>query len=113
MIGTLLSIATFVLLYALILILEPGSAAIDPYRLAAALIIPLLISTIIGFGSGVVGSAALAGWLSVLAMIAVTIPTLWLIAGLPLSHSAIFTAAGTAFNVSVQSIWFYWLVKRA
>ena len=112
MIGTLLSIATFVLLYILILIFENGSYNIDSFRLAVALLIPFAVSTIIGFGSGVLGSAALAGWLSVLAMIVLTVPTLWLIAGLPVNQSIAYTAAGTVFNVIVQSIWFYWLVKR-
>ena len=84
MIGTLLSIATFVLLYVLILIFENGSYNIDSFRLAVALLIPFAVSTIIGFGSGVLGSAALAGWLSVLAIIVLTVPTLWLIAGLPI-----------------------------
>ena len=112
MVGTILAVVTFLTLYAVILILRQGDSSLDPFLLAVALIIPFAISTIIGFGSGVLGSAALAGWLSALAMIVITGLTLWLIGGLPVKNSIAYSAAGTGFNVVMQSIWFYWLNKR-
>ncbi|MEE9136533.1 MAG: hypothetical protein V3U00_07445 [Gammaproteobacteria bacterium] len=38
---------------------------------------------------------------------------LWKIIALPSTRSLAYTAAAVAFNVVVQSLWFYWLVDVA
>jgi hypothetical protein len=113
MVGTILSVVTFLLFYALILAIDGKERNLDKGRLGIALFVPLAISTIIGFGSPVLGSAALAGWLSVAAIIALTYLMLRMYVGLPARLSSIYTIALAVLNTIVQSIWFYWLVDNA
>ena len=72
MVGTILSVATFLLFFALILAIDGKERNLNTARLGIALFVPLAISTIIGFGSAVLGSAGLAGWLSVAAIVILT-----------------------------------------
>lgn len=83
MVSTILSVITFAILYGLILRVERKARELDPGRLAIALAVPLVISTIVGFGSIVLGSAALAGWLSVVAVVVLTYLMLRKYLGLP------------------------------
>ena len=113
MVGTILSVVTFLLLYVLILANDGKARELDKGRLGIALLVPFVISTIIGFGSPVLGSAALAGWLSVAAIIVLTYPMLRIYLGLPAQSSSIYTIVLAVINTIVQSIWFYWLVDNA
>lgn len=113
MVGTILSVATFLLFYALILAIDGKERNLNTARLGIALFVPLAISTIIGFGSPVLGSAGLAGWLSVGAIIVLTYLMLRMYLGLPARLSSIYTIALAVTNSIVQSIWFYWLVDNA
>ncbi len=113
MVGAILSVATFLLFYALILAIDGKERNLNSGRLGIALLVPLAISTIIGFGSPVLGSAALAGWLSVAAIVVLTYLMLRMYLGLPARLSSIYTIALAVTNSIVQSIWFYWLVDSA
>ena len=113
MVGTILSVVTFLLLYALILANDARARNLDKGRVGSALLVPLAVSTVIGFGSPVLGSAALAGWLSVVAIIVLTYPMLRMYLALPARSSAIYTIILAVINIIVQSIWFYWLVDNA
>ncbi len=113
MVGTILSVVTFLLLYALILAIDGKERNLNTARLGIALLVPLAISTIIGFGSPVLGSAGLAGWLSVAAIVVLTYLMLRMYLGLPARLSSIYTIALAVTNSIVQSIWFYWLVDSA
>lgn len=113
MVGTILSVVTFLLLYALILANDGRARDLDKGRVGIALLVPLAVSTVIGFGSPVLGSAALAGWLSVVAIIVLTYLMLRMYLALPARSSAIYTILLAVTNSIVQSIWFYWLVDSA
>ena len=113
MVGTILSVATFLLFYALILAIDGKERNLNTARLRIALLVPLAISTIIGFGSAVLGSAGLAGWLSVAAIVVLTYLMLRMYLSLPARLSSIYTIALAVTNSIVQSIWFYWLVDSA
>lgn len=113
MVGTILSVVTFLLLYALILANDGRARDLDKGRVGIALLVPLAVSTVIGFGSPVLGSAALAGWLSVVAIIVLTYLMLRMYLALPARLSSIYTIALAVTNSIVQSIWFYWLVDSA
>jgi hypothetical protein len=77
------------------------------------MVIPFAVSSLVGFSSPVVGSAALAGWLAVATRFALTYLALWKIIALPSTRSLAYTATAVAFNIVVQSLWFYWLVDVA
>ncbi len=113
MVGTILSVVTFLLLYALILANDGRARDLDKGRVGIALLVPLVVSTVIGFGSPVLGSAALAGWLSVVVIIVLTYLMLRMYLALPARSSAIYTILLAVINIIVQSIWFYWLVENA
>ncbi len=113
MVGAILSVATFLLFYALILAIDGKERNLNSGRIGIALLVPLAISTIIGFGSPVLGSAGLAGWLSVAAIVVLTYLMLRMYLGLPARSSAIYTILLALLNTIVQSIWFYWLVDNA
>ena len=111
MVGAALSLLSFLFLYILLAYYERTDQRISAGRFALVMAIPFICSSLVGFSSPVVGSAALAGWLAVVTRFVLTYFALWKIMALPVSRSFGYTAAAVAFNVIVQSIWFYWLVK--
>ena len=113
MVGTFLSVVSFLLVYFLILVKEGEARTLDSTRIGIALLVPLVASTVIGFGSPVLGSPAVAGWLSIAAIIVVTYLMLRKYLGLPARLSTIYTIVLVAINTIVQSIWFYWLAETA
>ncbi len=111
MVGAGLSLLSFVILYMLIAYCERTDQRVSVGRFAVVMAIPYLCSSLVGFSSPVLGSAALAGWLAVVTRFVLTYFALWKIIELPGLRSLGYTVAAVAFNVVVQSIWFYWLVK--
>ena len=111
MVGAGLSLLSFIFLYFLITYCERTEQRISAGRFALAMAIPFICSILVGFSSGVLGSAALAGWLAVVTRFILTYFALWKIMGLSGLHSFGYTAAAVALNVIVQSIWFYWLLN--
>ena len=111
MVGAGLSLLSFIILYFLIAYGERDKQRINAGRFALVMAVPYICSSLVGFSSPVLGSAALAGWLAVVTRFILTYFALWKILPLPGMRSLLYTTAAVAFNVVVQSIWFYWLVK--
>ena len=112
-VGTALSLLSFVFLYILVAYCERDRQPISAARFTLAMVIPFVASSAVGFSSPILGSAALAGWLAVATRFVLTYLALWKIVALPSTLSLAYTAAAVAFNVIVQSLWFYWLVNIA
>ena len=113
MVGASLSLLSFVFLFVLVTYGERDRQPISAARFALAMVIPFIVSSLVGFSSPILGSAALAGWLAVATRFVLTYLALWKIIALPSTRSLAYTAAAVAFNVVVQSLWFYWLVDLA
>ena len=113
MVGASLSLLSFVFLFVLVTYGERDRQPISAARFALAMVIPFIVSSLVGFSSPILGSAALAGWLAVATRFVLTYLALWKIIALPSTRSLAYTAAAVAFNVVVQSLWFYWLVDVA
>ena len=113
MVGAGLSLLSFIFLYFLIAYCERTKQSIKIDRFALAMAIPFFCSTLVGFSSPVLGSAALAGWLAVATRFVLTYLALWKIMALAGKRAFGYTIAAVVFNVIIQSIWFFWLVKIA
>ena len=113
MVGASLSLLSFIFLYFLIAYCERTKQRISAGHFTLAMAVPFVCTTLVGFSSGVLGSAALAGWLAVVTRFILTYLALWKIIRLPGLRSFGYTAAAVALNIIIQSIWFYWLVNSA
>ncbi len=113
MVGASLSLISFIFLYFLIAYGERTKQRISAGRFALVMAIPFICSILMGFSSGILGSAALAGWLAVLTRFILTYVALWKFIRLPGIRSFGYTAAAVIFNIILQSIWFYGLANSA
>jgi len=98
---------TFVFLYALIFVFERKRREIDAYQIATAVIVPVVLAFIVGFGIGQVVSPI---WTAVSAAIVLVIATylvLLKVMGLPRGVSAAYTAAVFVFYVTFEAIFAY------
>lgn len=98
---------TFVFLYSLIYVFERKRREVDAYQIATAVIVPVVLAFLVGFGVGRVAPSIGAAVSAAIVLVLATYLVLLKVMGLPSRLSAIYTAAVFVFYVTFEAIFAY------
>jgi hypothetical protein len=96
-----IALLTFGFLYTLVFAFE-RNRNIDPFLVAEAIVVPIVLAFLPAFVAGLLGYMAVAGWLWTLILIGATYFCVSRLLGIPVFRSAGYAVAVAAFSFGVQ-----------